>query len=136
VPRRERRGVAVVDRHDAPVRDDVAGDATCDAHGVEALAELQLVDGAGGGRVLGESPQDLGGVVDRVVPLPRSRAVGGPTARRHPGPEGSVAAALDRATRGLEENGEVGIIDELRSLLLEMEQTVELALDLLALVED
>src|SRR5689334_14021284 len=78
VPRRERRGVAVVDRHDAPVRDDVAGDAACDAHGVDALAELQLVDGAGGGRVLGESPQDLGGVVDRVVPLPRSRAVGGP----------------------------------------------------------
>ena len=102
---------------------------------VERLAELELVDHPGH-RLVGDEPgEDVGGVVDGVVPLPRPRRVRGDALGRHLGPQGALAAPLDARVGGLEEHGEVGVGDELGALLLDVEEPVVLRVDLLGLVE-
>ena len=112
------------------------GDTAVDEHGVERLAELQLVDDPGD-RLVGHQPgQHLGGVVDGVVPLPRARRVRRDALGGHLGAQGALAAALDPGVGGLQEHGEVGVGDEVGPLLLHVQQAVVLRVDLLGLVED
>src|SRR5690606_39106351 len=66
---------AVVDLDLAQIRDDVAGDATGDAHGAHALAVREPLDVHLFGAVLGEAAEDRCGRVDRVLADPRPRAV-------------------------------------------------------------
>jgi 2,3,4,5-tetrahydropyridine-2,6-dicarboxylate N-succinyltransferase len=136
VIRTDRRRVPVVDRHRAPVGDDVAGHSPADEHRVQRLAELQPVD-LSGSRPIGPQPgEDLGGIVDGVVPLPGPGRVRGNTFRGHLGPECSVAATFDPAVGRFEQHREVRVGNQLRMTLLEVEQAVEPRVDLFALVAD
>src|SRR5699024_2496980 len=94
---------AVVDLDLARVGDDVARHPARDPYGIEALAEVEAVDGDGLRSVGGELLQDRGGEVDGVLPHPRTCAVRADPAGAHRGAECAVAAALDAAVRGLTE---------------------------------
>ena len=87
------------------------------------------------GLVCGEPAEDRARVVDRVVAVPRPGGVGRDALGGDLDAQRALAAALDLGGRRLEEDGEVGL-EEVGAGLLDEPQAVELAVDLLALVED
>src|SRR5690606_10846119 len=96
-----------VDLDLAQIRDDVAGDATGDAHGAHALAIREPLDVHLFGAVLGEAAEDRCGRVDRVLADPRPRAVRAYAMGADDRTQGAVAAALHLTVRRLSEDREV-----------------------------
>ena len=101
------RGEAVVDVYAAFIRNDVRAFAAGDQRGVEALAIVKPVH-VHGGRLVGvESVQDVGRLVDGVLPHPRTGGVRGHAVGHDVEANRTVATALDAAVGGLADDGEI-----------------------------
>ena len=101
------RGEAVVDVYAAFIRNDVRAFAAGDQRGVEALAIIEPVH-VHGGRLVGvESVQNVGRLVDGVLPHPCTGGVRGHAVGYDVEANRTVATALDAAVGGLADDGEI-----------------------------
>lgn len=128
------RREAIVDGHDAFVGDHIARDTAGDVHGIEALAILESVDDRTPRLILTQALQDLTGRMHGVLAHPRTCTMRATTRCGHMHANRSLAARLDTGIRRLHENREIRR-EQLRLMVGEMLQAVELGRDLLALVE-
>ncbi len=106
-----------------------------DAHGLQRLVVVETVD-RDRRRLVGSQPgEHLGGVVDGVVALPRAGRVCGGAGGDDLDAQGALAAALDGPGGRLEQHREVAL-EQLGPGVGESTETVEAAVDLLAVVEE
>ncbi len=103
------RSEPIVDRNRAGIRDDVAGDAAADPHGVEALAVRTAVDRHLPRSVRGQALQQRRGAMDRVIAEPGPRRVRPASAQRGHNPQGALTARLDLPRCRLQEDREIGV---------------------------
>ena len=86
---------AVIDRHGALVRNDIARDAPADPHGIEALAILKAIDHRTIRHIGTESTQHLCRIMHRIDTHPRPGAVRANAGNPHVDPNRPLATGLD-----------------------------------------
>ena len=96
---------------------------------------VEAVDGDGPLLVRSEGGEDLVGIVDGIVAVPRTGRVARDPLEDHLDPHRALAAALDDGIRGLEEDREIGL-EQVGVGLGEQLQPVVDGVDLLGLVEE
>src|SRR5438477_1643578 len=99
----------MVDNHAGAVRNDVAGHAALDHHGLHGLAVLATVDDRGTTLPLLDDRQQAAEAVDGVAAHPWSGAVGPHAHERHVESHGALTAGFEDAVGRLAEDGHVAL---------------------------
>ena len=124
-------GIAEVQRGDGPVGNDVVRDAALEPRDGDDLVERQPADRCLPALVGRHPSESLDGTVDSVVGEPRARCVTADAMERHTRGERSHAAGLHGEVGRLEQDREVGLVDE-RARVEERGKRIEGRRELLA----
>jgi len=127
-------GEAIVDRHGALVRNDIARNAPADSHSIEALAVLKAINNKASRHIGTQSPQNIGRIMHRIDAHPRPGAVRADAGNPHVDPNRALATGLDPSPRWFHEDRKIGF-EQVGTTIRKMLETVELRSHLLALVE-